>query len=72
MTERAPASFAVKEFVDGVPWIVCEIGRKPFAGVPDGLIGFDLPPGTTFEEAQEIQRYLETHLTNVTFTPLND
>lgn len=32
------------------------------------LLGFDLKPGTTFEQAQQIAKYLDDNLEEFTFT----
>jgi hypothetical protein len=34
-----------------------------------GLLGFDLMPGTTFDQAKEIAAYMEKHIKSITLTP---
>lgn len=62
MTKRSQTHWRVAEFDGGQPFIVLE----PFAGDDLNLfaktITFDLPKGTTLEEAQEIARTLSRTL----------
>jgi hypothetical protein len=68
MTERAEVTFTVKEFVSGTPWIAVEqvSGDKP---VLPGLLGFDLMPSTSLEQATEIASYLRKHIRGLMITP---
>jgi len=68
MTERAEFVFKVKEFSSGVPWIAAEPLSEELRGVR-GLLGFDLMPGTTFDQAKEIAAYMEKHIKSITLTP---
>ena len=66
MAKRAELKFKIAEFKDGQPYIVME----SFYGAEmeifkDRSIGFDLPPGTTLEEANQIADYLQRHLLRV-------
>jgi hypothetical protein len=57
MSERAKFTFTVKESADGRPWIAAEQLED---GMPSlvGQLGFDLRPGTTFDQAKDIAKYL--------------
>jgi hypothetical protein len=71
MTRRVTAQFRVGEFADGQPFIVLE----PLDGDELNLfrnksIGFDLRRGTTYEEAQEIVRFLQDRITHISETEL--
>jgi hypothetical protein len=62
MTKRARIRFRVAEHASGQPFIVLE----PLAGDELELfsrgVGFDLPANTSYEEAQEILRFLNEKL----------
>ncbi|MDI4231482.1 hypothetical protein OZ411_01470 [Bradyrhizobium sp. Arg237L] len=64
-TRRARTRFRVAEHASGQPFIVLE----PLSGDDLQLfsrsIGFDLPQSTTFEEAQEIAKYLNNKLVQI-------
>jgi hypothetical protein len=67
MTERAQYSFVVKEFVSGTPWIMAEWVSGP--NILGGMLGFDLAPGTTLEQAHEIAAFMRKHIAGLSFTP---
>ncbi len=64
-TNRGRYNFRVAEYLDGTPWImtdpVHEEDRLDVLG-PHGFIGFDLKPGSSYEDAQRIARYLDEHI----------
>lgn len=68
-TERGRYQFRRAEHVDGTPWIMTnplkENDQLNSLG-PTGFIGFDLKPGTSYEEAQRIAEYLERHIEMIT------
>lgn len=68
MTERAQYSFTVKEFADGTPWIAFEPLYQDIRNLPEGILGFDLPEGTSIEKAEEIASYLDANIDKVSFT----
>jgi hypothetical protein len=70
MTDRAQYRFIVKETGDGKPWIALEPLERELSGegLPRGIFGFDLPVGTTYDQAKETARYLDKHLAKFTFT----
>lgn len=65
MTKRAETHWRVGEFADGTPFIVLE----PFKGDELNMFGksihFDLPPRTSYEQAQEIAQFLKTNLLSI-------
>ena len=70
-TDRARFLFKVAEYggPDYTPWIMTEphSDRLKVLGT-DGFIGFDLKPGTTFDQAREIAQYLNQHIECITCT----
>jgi len=76
-TYRARYVFKVKEYPrqPGAKRAEPFLAAEPFSGglpiLEDGsLIGFDLPDGTSYERAQEIARFLNQNLTDMTYTHL--
>jgi hypothetical protein len=68
MTERAEFTFTVKEGASGKPWIAAE----PLGGdMPSlrGLLGFDLAPGTTLEQAHSLAKYMRENIRGLSLTP---
>lgn len=69
MTERAEFTFVVKEGDRGTtPWIAAEpLGRD----MPSlrGLLGFDLVPGTTLEQARGFAKYMRENIRGLSLTP---
>ena len=67
-TERAPFDFRVKQFPSGAPWIVAEqiSGDMPSLR---GLLGFDLEPGTTLQEAGELASHMRKHIRGLSLSP---
>jgi len=51
--------FAVKERVDGTPWLACE----PTEGPPQ--IGFTLRPGTTPEQAHKVAQQMNDWVVDI-------
>jgi hypothetical protein len=69
-TERGHFKFTVKEYASGEIFISLEPLGERLPSLGRGQLGFDLPVGTSMEKAEDIARYLNTNLANVTFTPL--
>lgn len=68
-TQRAEYRFTIITRGDGVPWIHLDPARNPgLAILEDGMLGFNLPEGTSEERAQEIARFLNEHLVEVIHT----
>ena len=73
MTNRANYVFCVKEYdQDSPPWIMLESQDGNIPILQNGIIGFDLRPGTTFQQAQEIASYLNSHIECLTHTDLTN
>lgn len=70
MTKRAKYSFTPKSFHDGTPWIVLEPLWENLPVLSQGLLGFDLPAGTSHERAKEIAEFLNDNIVNVSYTNL--
>lgn len=72
MTDRGKFLFRVAEYSGGVPWIMTDPfhtkDRLPI--LKGGFIGFDLKPGTTIEQAEQVARYLNDHIESITTTLL--
>ena len=68
MTERARYVFKVKTFADGKPWIYLEPLKDQISILRDGFLGFDLPAGTTLEQAEKTVQFLDDNLTLLTYT----
>jgi hypothetical protein len=70
-TQRGRYRFKVAEYGgEHTPWIMTEPvdarDRLPVLG--EGFIGFDLTPGTTFEQAKIVAQYLSEHLDGISCT----
>ncbi len=61
-TKTADTTFTVKEHGDGKPFIMLEGGEQKTFGKS---IGFVLASGTTYEQAQDIARYMRQHLKKI-------
>ncbi len=70
-TDRAQFVFKVTEYGDEehTPWIMTEprTANLKILG-KGGFIGFDLRPGTTFEQARQVAEYLDRHIECITCT----
>jgi hypothetical protein len=64
-TETCRYLFVVKEGVGGQPWIVLEPVRDNLGILDNGFLGLTLRKGISYEEAQEIARYLRDNLLEV-------
>ena len=72
MTTRAKFRFVPKQNTDGSPWLTFEPRDGQLGeGLPSGLFGFDLLPGTTYEQAEEIGHYLGRHIASLNFTAMD-
>ena len=78
MTEHSEYRFTVKETPSREdepyqPWIFMELLRgKSLSILKSGFLGFDLPEGTTYEQASEFAALLNEKVTVVHYTDLND
>jgi hypothetical protein len=68
-TERARFQFSAREYVvgSGMRYIKAEPTEGELAGL-DGMLGFDLLPGTTLDEAREIAEYLNDRIGAIAYT----
>jgi len=60
--------FVMKAYHDGKPWIVLEPLAENLTILDKGILGFDLAPGTTGEEAEELARLLNERVTTIGYT----
>ena len=70
-TDRAQFVFKATQYgdEDHTAWIVTEPRRDGLKILgKNGFIGFDLRPGTTFEQARQIAEYLNHHIDSITCT----
>jgi hypothetical protein len=70
ITERATYNFTVKVYPSGQLYIACDPIDGKLAVAGDGVFGFELPEGTTAEQATDIARFLNDHLLYMTYTLL--
>ena len=70
MTDRAEYDFLVKEYDGGQPWIYIQPARSgsELAKLGGGFLGFDLPDGTIYPEAQAFADLLNKKIKNVSST----
>lgn len=70
MTVRTEITFAVKESASGTPWLAFEGAALRGEGLPSGLYGFDLKPGTSHEQAQAVADFLNDNVAKLNFTAM--
>lgn len=70
MTERARYTFTVKEHGDGTPFVMLESDWENLRLLERGFLSFDLPEGTSYEQAQEIAGFMNRHLHSLAYTSL--
>ncbi len=72
MAERAEYHFAVKEHEGGQPWIMVGPMRSKsnISVFKRGFLGFDLPDGVSYEDAQQLAETLDEKIKNVTYTAI--
>ena len=67
MTERMRVTFTGKSFPKGEPWMYFEPTGENLKILRSGFLGFDLPEGTTHDEALRIVAYLNEHISGVSY-----
>ncbi len=67
-TEHARYVFVVKEFGDGVPWIMLERSGKGLEILGNGFIGLELTEGTSLQEAETLAATLRRRVSVVAYT----
>ena len=69
-TQRGRFRFRVAEYADGTPWIMTDPlwpqDRLKILG--QGFVGFDLKPGTSYEQAEKIAHFMNEHIEYITAT----
>ncbi len=69
MTDRGEYRCVVKEYASGAPWLAFEPLRDiELAELKGKILGIDLRPGVSFEEAREIARILDAHMVGIAIT----
>ena len=68
MTERASVLFAVKEFGEGTPFLAVEPNGGHIELLTAGALCFDLPDGTTYEQAQKTADFMNSHIDGMAYT----
>jgi hypothetical protein len=72
MTERAQYVFTVKEHDGGAPWLMLDLLRRPDIEIlKHQMIGLDLRPGTTLEDAKELASILNAKVSHLTCTDIS-
>ena len=67
-TEREEYQFTVKEYGDGTPWIALEPSYQALESLGGSHLGRELSEGSTLQKAEEIARYLNQNIVNVSHT----
>ena len=68
MTQRAKFYFKSSRYPSGEYWIVLEAFHEDLDLLATGYLGFDLPEGTTANQAEEIAAYLNENIRAVSYT----
>lgn len=68
-TKRAKHQFRVTAYGDGTPWIVFDLLEgKDLSILGKGFLGFDLKPGTTHKQAEELADKMNKLITDTSYT----
>ena len=59
----------MKEGADGRPWIAAETAGKSLVSLP-GQLGFELKPGSTYEDAKMVAAFMNRHVRGITHTEI--
>jgi len=69
MTDRGEYRCVVKEYASGAPWLAFEPLRDiELPELKGKILGIDLRPGVSFEEAREIASILDAHMVGIAIT----
>lgn len=68
MTERASVRFRVTQYANEKPWIVLEPLSGGNLDLFKKVVGFDLPTGTSFEQAERICDFLNENIEQIAET----
>lgn len=69
-TTHTNYTFTVKEYDGGTPWIALEPRDEQPAAFKNGLLGFDLPKGTSYNKAKEVASFLNENLGDLSYTSI--
>lgn len=72
MTERAKYQAKIKQFASGDPFIVLEPSDGNIPALEETLVALDLKPGTTPEEAREVERVFDQYVDGLALTRFKD
>ena len=61
--ERTECTFVVKEWADGIPFILAEPTTAS-----GQLISFDLTPGATLDHAHKVAKFMRAHIRGISFS----
>ena len=67
MTERAIARFRVAESANNTSYLIVERTVESAKILGEAFLQLDLRPGVTFEEANEIARYLNNKVSGIAY-----
>jgi hypothetical protein len=72
-TQRGRHQFRVTNYADRTPWIMTDPLEQGdvLKVLRNGFIGFDLRPGTTQAQAEQIAQFLNDHIEYITCTLIN-
>ena len=70
MTERAKFIFTAKEGANREPYLLLAPAGNDLPILDRGFLSFDLPEGTTINQAEEIAAYLNEKIESVAYTKL--
>jgi hypothetical protein len=66
MNKCAQYSFYVRQHHDGTPWILAEWVSGE--DILEGTLGFNLSPGTTLRQAEELASKMREHIRELALT----
>jgi hypothetical protein len=68
ITDRAKYNFTVKVYPSGELYIACDPIDRNLEIAGDGVFGFELPQGTTSEQATDIANFMNANLICMTYS----
>ena len=73
-TERSPGYFDVKAHhaEERINWITFVPRSDDLSILQNGFLGFDLPEGTTYEQAEAIAEFLNKNIVSISYTDLDN
>lgn len=67
-TETKQYSFTVKQYGDGIPFILCEPLSGNLEVLDGGILSFELPKGTDYETAETVAEFLDKNIFSISHT----